>query len=466
MHNDLWRMSATEVAAGIRAGDFKSREVVEDCLQRYEQTHDAINALYEVRADDALRAADAADQAVAQGNALGSLHGVPVTVKGNVDIRGWATVHGSALMQNNVATETSPTVQNWLNAGAIVIGRTNTPEFCCRWDTTNETFGETKNPWNSALTPGGSSGGAAASLAAGVTPLATGTDLGGSLRQPSQSCGTATIRPSLGRVPNYVPSDPEATIGMQLANTEGPMARTVADVRLGLIAMAARDVRDPWWVPAPLDANEQTAKPIAIVIDPMQRGVSDQVAAGVIHAEESLRQAGYQTEHAEPATLADAVEVWKDVVVGEIFLGLEPMVKDECGALLRRAMEHYHLAVPDWAPQKYTIGLTNRRRVLRDWMAFFERYSVLVGPVSTLPPQPRNYDVETPETTATMMEAMRLVVAINALGLPSAVVPVGEQDGLPQAVQIIGAPFADLQCLQVAEAIEREVGTFTPIDPR
>ena len=466
MSTELWRLGADEMTAGIRAGKFSSREAVEACLQRLEDTHQTLNAITEVRPEESLSAADAADRAVAEKKPLGDLHGVPVTIKGNVDLAGWATVNGSTALKNNVASETSPSVQNWLDAGAVVIGRTNTPEYCVRWETSNEVFGATRNPWNADITPGGSSGGAAASVAVGVSPLALGNDLGGSVRQPAQACGVASIRPSLGRVPNFVPSEPENSIGIQLMSTDGPIARRVADLRLGLMTMAAGDWRDPWWVPVPLESPAASDLPIAVVVDPLDQGVHDQVASGVVRAADMLRDADYRTEHAEPATVADAVEVWRNVVIGEVFIGLEPAVRDHCGASLLRAFEHYHHAVPDWTPELHGLGLIERRRVLRDWLGFFQRYAAIVSPVSTLPPQETDFDVSTPENTRTLMDSMSMVVAVNALGLPSAVVPVGEKDGLPQAVQVIGAPFQEMRCLELAEAIEARAGATTLIDPR
>lgn len=465
MNNELWRLSACEVAEGIRSGEFSSREVVEDCLERTNNTNGEINALTEIFTDKALQSADAADAAVANGKELGILHGVPVTIKINVDLAGSATVNGSVALKDNIAKENSPAVQNWLNAGAVVIGRSNCPEFCVRWETNNEVYGQTRNPWNAEITPGGSSGGAAASIAAGMTPLAHGTDIGGSLRQPAQACGIASIRSTVGRIPDYVPSEHEASLGSQLMNTDGPMARRIADIRLGLQAMATGDWRDPLWVPAPLIEPEPCELPVAIIIDPLAEGVHEQVSSGVLHADESLQLAGYKTEQAEPTTLADAVAVWHNVMLFELFAGLEPAVKDFCGSALLQAFERYRVAFPGLTPEKYNQAFSERRRVLRDWMGFFQNYSVIVAPVSTNPPQVINFDIATPESTAENAQSMRMVVAINALGLPSVIVPVGVKDGLPQAVQVIGAPFQEMRCLQVAESIEKNVKAFTPINP-
>jgi amidase len=465
MSNELWRMGAVELSLGIQAKTFSSREVVESCLGRIEATNGQVNAITEIRSEAALDAADAADTAVANGDDLGSLHGIPVTIKGNIDIAGWATVNGCSALQENIAEHTSPCVQNWLNSGAILIGRTNTPEFSCRWETENDVFGPTRNPWNSELTPGGSSGGAAASLATGMTPLAHGTDLGGSLRQPAQACGIASIRPGQGRVPQRVPSEPEPAMGVQLMNVDGVMARSIADVRLGLTAMAARSWEDPSWVPAPLDVPDKSGRPIAVSTDPLGLTVHQQVADGITKAANALSAGGYAVENAEPSGLADAVRVWKDICISELLMGLEPAVKDICGPSLLRTFEYYKAAVPDVTPESYIQAFSRRRTVLRTWMEFFERYAVLVAPISTQPPQATNFDIASPESTVSTIESMSVTVAVNAMGLPSVVVPVGISGGLPQAVQVIGAPFEEMRCLKIAEIIEQELGSITPIDP-
>ncbi|MBI2969293.1 MAG: amidase [Gammaproteobacteria bacterium] len=466
-NEELWRTGAAAIANGIRKKSFSAREVVTSCLQRYEATHSAINALTEVRPEAALAAADAADRAISQGAVVGLLHGVPVTIKGNVDLEGWATVNGCAALRNNIARTTSPCVQNWLKAGAIVIGRSNTPEFCCRWETNNELFGPTRNPWDRRRTPGGSSGGAAASLAVGVTPLAQGNDLGGSLRQPAQACGVASLRPSFGRVPAWNPTQPgEPGIGVQIMHVEGPMARRIEDVRLGLRAMVARDRHDPWWVPAPLEQSDDTAVTAALVINPAGGGVNRQVASGIERAGKLLSDAGYKVEEIEPPGIAEAARIWRVICIGELLTQLEPAVKDICGAALRRTFDCYRAALPEFNLEMYADAFARRLGVLRDWLGFFERYGLIVAPVGTEPPLPSDGDIESPERTVSVIESFRMTVAVNALGLPAAVVPVGTGDGLPQVAQIIGPPFREMRCLAAAEAIERQVTPLTPIDPR
>ncbi|MBI3514529.1 MAG: amidase, partial [Proteobacteria bacterium] len=203
MTDELWRWDAVDVAQAIRLGRVSSREAVASCLQRLDAVNRAVNAVTVVLDEPALAAAAAADQAVKRGDALGPLHGVPVTIKENIDQAGCATTNGVVAFKDVIAETDSPPVANWKRAGAIVIGRTNTPAFSLRWHTDNELRGATLNPWAKTRTPGGSSGGAASSLALGIAPLAHGNDYGGSIRYPAYCCGVAGIRPTLGRVPAF-----------------------------------------------------------------------------------------------------------------------------------------------------------------------------------------------------------------------------------------------------------------------
>lgn len=462
---NLWQLDAQVMAKGIRDQEFSSKEVVESCLQRIEQTNPVINAMNEVRPEAALASAELADKAVAAGEELGLLHGVPVTIKSNVDVETWATVNGCAALKENIAPANSACVQNWLDAGAVIIGRTNTPEFCCRWDTTNEVYGVTHNPWDLSRTPGGSSGGAAASLAVGISPLAQGTDLGGSLRDPAQACGIASIKPTLGRVADWNPTAPESlSIGIQLMNTNGPLARRVGDVRLGLQVMSARNYHDPWWVPAPLETSDD--KPvIALVLDPANKGISQQVAKGIEKSGKLLEQAGYQVEAIEPPGIEEAADIWLIICLGELLSRLVPAVKEICGQRLRTTFDYYQTLLPDFSTEMYMDAFARRHKVLGQWLDFFQNYNLIVAPVCTEPPLKSDSDQESAERVRQIVQSQRMTVAVSALSLPSAVVPVGLDEAMPQVVQIIGAPFTEMDCLAAAEAIEEQVEALTPIDP-
>ncbi len=467
MSKELWGLDAVTLAAGIRNGEFTARDVIAACLERIDATNPQLNALTEVRPEAALKAADAADRGVADGQPLGQLHGVPVVIKGCVDVAGWVTDHGCAALQDNMAEQNSPCVQNWLNAGAIVIGRSNTPEFACRWETTNDLYGVTHNPWNAEHTPGGSSGGTGAAVTVGMVPLGHGTDLGGSLRHPAQACGVAAIRPSRGRVPCWNPTDSgEPAIGFQLMNTDGAIGRRVADLRLGLQAMAVGDLRDPWWLPVPLEQASDKPPTVALVVDPAGGGINEQVRSGVEHAGKLLAEAGYEVEEIEPPRVVEAADLWLTICLGELLALLEPAVKDICGPTLLRTFDCFRAALPMPSLKQYASAFGRRRAILRDWLAFFERYPLIVAPVSTEPPLLQDEDITSPERNREVMDSMRMTVPVNLLGLPAAVVPVGFRDGFPQVVQIIGPPLEEMRCLAAAEAIERQVEQLTPIDPR
>jgi amidase len=230
--SELWRKGAVELAALIRDREVSSREVIQAHLDRIEAVNPALNAIVRLLPDEALAAADAADRAVADGTTLGPLHGVPFTVKENIDLAGTPTTHAIPALAEAVAPIDAPQVERLRAAGAIPVGRTNLPDFGLRVHTDSWLHGLTRNPWSPERTPGGSSGGEAAALATGMSPFGLGNDLGGSLRNPAHCCGVASIKPSTGAVPAATVIPPEDyNISFQLMAVEGVLARRVADVR-------------------------------------------------------------------------------------------------------------------------------------------------------------------------------------------------------------------------------------------
>ncbi|MFM9133509.1 MAG: amidase, partial [Actinomycetota bacterium] len=250
MGDELWRLGALQLAEGIRSRRFSSREVVQAHLDRVQEVNGHVNAVVKVLADSALVAADAADTAVREGAGLGAFHGVPFTIKENIDVAGQPTTSGVPIFAGAIAPETAPAVERMLAAGAIPIGRTNLPDMGLRIHTDSTLYGRTKNPWNAERTAGGSSGGEAAALATGMSPLGLGNDIGGSLRNPAHACGIVSIKPSRGVVPDTQAfPTPDRSLSSQVMLNQGVMARTVADVRAGLETVAGHDPRDPVSVP-------------------------------------------------------------------------------------------------------------------------------------------------------------------------------------------------------------------------
>ncbi len=251
--DDLWRLPAADLAARIRSRKVSAREAAVSALARLDAVNPAINAVVDHRPADVLAQAEAVDAAIARNEAAGPLAGVPVTVKVNIDQEGFANTNGLKLQRDVIARSNSPVIDNLRKAGAVILGRTNCPAFSYRWFTTNLIHGDTKNPRDPGITPGGSSGGAGAAVAAGIGHIAHGTDIAGSIRYPAYANGVHGLRPTIGRIPAFNASLPERGIGPQISAVSGPLARTIGDLRIALAAMSARDMRDPWWVPAPLE---------------------------------------------------------------------------------------------------------------------------------------------------------------------------------------------------------------------
>src|SRR5882724_10582054 len=246
---DLWRLSATDLASLIRSKKVSAMEAATAALARLDAVNPKINAVIDHRPSEVLAEASAIDAAIGRGEDAGPLAGVPVTVKVNIDQEGFATTNGLKLQRDAIAASNSPVIDNLRKAGAVLLGRTNCPAFSYRWFTTNLVHGDTKNPRDASLTPGGSSGGAGSAVAAGIGHIAHGTDIAGSIRYPAYACGVHGLRPTLGRIPAFNPALPERPIGPQIMAVSGPLARTVNDLRIALAAMSARDARDPWWAP-------------------------------------------------------------------------------------------------------------------------------------------------------------------------------------------------------------------------
>jgi amidase len=467
MHTELWRWDAVALATAIRTGTISSREATQAVLGRLEAVNPKLNAVTVVLAEQALASADRADTARRRGEPLGALHGVPVTIKENVDQEGTATANGVVAFKDVIAATDSPQVASWKRAGAVIIGRTNTPAFSLRWHTDNDLRGRTFNPWNRDRTPGGSSGGAAAALAAGIAPLAHGNDLGGSVRYPAYCCGVAGIRPTLGRIAAHNATvTEERPLGMQLMSVQGPLARRVADVRLGLAAMSVRDPRDPWWVPAPLQGPDPS-RPIrvALTADPGRLGVTPEVAAAVRAAGAALAEAGYLVEEVEPPDVAGVATCWAAIVINEMRHVTQPYIRKHGGADINRSLDFTLAATPDVDLGGYIKALGERTKHVRDWMVFLERYPLVVGPVSTEPPFEVGFDTTTAARSAEAARAQRLLVAVNLLGLPAVAVPVGRTGNVPLGVQVIGSRYREDLCLDAAEVIEARHGLPTPIDP-
>jgi amidase len=466
---ELWRMGATELAEAIRSKHVSSQEVIEAHLRRIEAVNGSINAVVIVVAEQALKAAKTADHAVADGADLGPFHGVPFTVKENIDVAGTPTTQGFKALADAYPRRDAPVVERLKAAGAIPIGRTNLPSGAVRWHCESELWGATLNPWDRSRTPGASSAGEAAAIATGMSPLGLGNDGLGSLRHPAQCCGVCALKPTLGRIPHAstVEATEIATIGMQLTQVNGPLARRVADLRSALEIIAGPTWRDPWTVPAPLRGPEP-AKPVrvAVVLDPAGLGTAKQVQDGVRRAAHALEQAGYAVEELEPPGIDAAA---KAVVIMDATPGIRAIWQQVMPPSLptptRRFMSEFFEAAGDPDAVAAEQSFVTRQSLLRSWSEFQAHHALIVAPIATDIPAKAGTDLDEGRV-ADDLRIMRMAMAVNALGLPAVALPVGIADGLPQAVQVIGPRYREDLCLDAAAAIEDQVGVITPIDPR
>ena len=468
MQGQLWRWDAADLAQAIRTRAISARDAVSAALDRLAAVNPRINAIVETLGDEALAAATDADEQVRRGEPLGPLHGVPVTVKVNTDQRGHATTNGIVAFRDVIAPDDAPVAANLKKAGAIIIGRTNTPAFSWRWFTDNDLHGATLNPWNSAITPGGSSGGAAAALAAGIGAVAHGNDIGGSIRYPAYACGLAGMRPSFGRVPSFNPSAPEERpLSAQMMSVQGPLARRVRDLRLGLAAMAQFDPRDPWWVPAPLQGLP-VARPIRVAVsaDPGGLGVAPAVAAAIRQAAGWLAEAGYVVEEKEPPDFMAAVDAWRTILGTETRIGMLPMIEKYGDKAVRHMARYFDKLTPSLNLPSFGKALASRSTLLRAWMLFFEDFPLVLVPVSCEPPFPAGHDQGDDDTLDRLVTAQRAQFPPACLGLPGISVPTGIAAGLPMGVQLIAGRFREDLLLDAAEIIEARAPMPTPLDPR
>jgi amidase len=457
----IWQWSAVATARAIRSKKVSTVEVVRAHIQRMRSVNPGINAVVADLGGEALKAARSADRAIARRQPLGSLHGVPVTVKDNVDVKGRPNVNGVSAFAQIIAAEDAPVVANLRRAGAILIGMTNTSEFSLRAFTDNPIHGLTINPWNAAVTCGGSSGGAAASVALGIGTIAHGNDIGGSLRWPAHCNGVATIRPTLGRVPAFNPSAPaERPLLAQLMSVQGPLAREVRDVRLALGAMSARDPRDPWWVPAPLKGPAlKTPIKVAFARLPQDMAVDAAVFSYARRAAELLDEEGYRVEEVELPDLTELWQLWADVIFGEIEILQEKSMNAVTSDAFKQVLRGYKAMSHRLDIGGYMNAITMRSRHLRNWLMFLEKWPIVLTPVTVQATPPPRADLEGDDRVRELFRNdLRFVSTVNVLGLPAAVVPVGLHLGHPVGVQLIASRYREDLCLNAAQAIESRVG--------
>jgi amidase len=461
---DLWRLSAKDLAALIKSKKVSAKEAASSALARLDAVNPSINAVVDHRPADVLAQAGAIDAAIARNEAVGPLAGVPVTVKANIDQEGFATTNGLKLQRDVIAATNSPVVDNLRKAGAVILGRTNCPAFSYRWFTTNLIHGDTKNPRDRGITPGGSSGGAGAAVAAGIGQIAHGTDIAGSIRYPAYACGVHGIRPTVGRIPAFNASLPERAIAAQISAVSGPLARSIGDLRIALAAMSGGDARDPWWVPAPLEGPAMP-KRAALCLQPDGLETVAEVKAAVADAGKRLARAGWVVEEVATPPLREAADLQTRLWLGDGYEAQLAAAEREGDPGALACLRGNRTKVAGFDAAAFSKALTRRATLAREWLQFLERYPVVLMPVSAELPFPDGLDMRDEASFARVWCAQLPQIAIPFLGLPGLTVSTGLVGRIPVGVQVVSTRFREDLCLIAGEAIEAGGTPSTPVDP-
>lgn len=456
----LWQKSAVDLAAGIREKRFSCSEVMTSVVERIRALNPKLNAIVQDLSEQALAEAAAADRSFPSDP--GPLYGVPATIKVNIDQKGQATTHGLPAFAKLIAPDDSPVVRNLRRAGAIIVGRTNTPELSMRATTVNPLHGRTWNPWHSEASPGGSSGGAGAAAAAGFGPIHHGNDIGGSLRFPAFANGVATIKSTGGRVPAFNPSAAaERGLLSQHTSVQGAIARSVADVRLATQVMAQGDPRDPLWAPAPFD-GEPLPKPIRVAVTRNSHGypMHSRIRELIDRSAGYLSDAGYDVIEIEPPPILEPARGWFTVLLTELKGTLGPTIDQHGSADIKRIFGWYYEIGRTLTLDEYRAGLGDRSRMIRAWNVFLNDYPLILTPFLMRPMYSWNYDAEGLAQTKDLFDSAIYSYGINYLGLPAGMLPIGMVEDLPAGVQLVGRRFREDTILDAMADIEKRAGTL------
>lgn len=454
---ELTTKTATELADLIRSRAVSSVEVVEAHLQRIEQVNPYLNAIVTV-AGDAIDQARTADAELMRGGSAGPLHGVPLTIKDTIDTAGLRTTCGSRLLAESVPERDATAVARLKAAGAIILGKTNTPEMAIPYETDNPIFGRTNNPYDLERTPGGSSGGEAAAIAACISPAGLGSDLSGSIRVPAHFCGIVGLKPTAGSGPmdGHVPA---ATGTLSLGACIGPMARRVAD--LDLVFKVISDPQSEKPSPASLAGLR-----VAVFIDRDAVPVSEETAQAIEAARRALSDAGLDLCEETPPGFADATQFWIELFSGaareqlrEFYRGRESEAGPLVSPALRTTSTDDMKARIERAEALAAV-LAKRERLREDILRWMKTIPLVLMPVGAVPAFAHGATrVDVQGRSISIFRAFSFTHAANVFGLPSVVVPAGRSaEGLPIGVQIVGRPFDEATVLSAAATIEEALG--------
>ncbi len=467
--NEICLAPAHKIAALIGRKEISCVDVAHAHLERIEKLNPSLNAFVDLRPERVLSQAEKAQAVIQSGTAVGPLHGVPLSIKSSIDVAGHRVEAGSTLRKGQVASEDAPLVARLRSAGAIILGVTNAPEFLMAWETDNLLYGRTNNPWDLTRTAGGSSGGEAAAISAGLSAGGVGSDGGGSIREPAHFCGICGLKPTPGRVPSSG-HYPKAGGPFALLGVVGPMARTIEDVRLLFNAMAGYHDGDPCAAPVSEASNTELHQTqleqikIAVFEYDGRTPVTGETRDAVRNAASYLINCGFTVNQFRPEGLEEARLIWADFFVSAGGMILEPILHghDEELSSILREFRRWAKARPALTAESLLASWIGRDAVREKILIQMRQYPILLCPTAAIPAfrhGEREWQVE--GKTVQYLDAWSYCEWFNLLGFPAVVVPMGRSpEGLPIAVQIVGRPWQEELVLSVAAKLEAARGPW------
>ena len=460
----LWQQTATEIASQTRSGDLTAEAAVQAAIDRMNTVNPALNAVVQDLSTEALERARALDTDRAAGKPTGPLHGVPVTIKVNVDQTGHATTNGVVAFKDVIASADAPVVEALQNAGAVVIGRTNTPEFSFRADTDNPLHGRTHNPWGPHVSAGGSSGGAGSAVMAGIGALGHGNDIGGSLRFPAAANGAVTVKPGLGRVAACNPTQKtERGMLAQSMSVQGLLVRSASDLHLAMPSMIAPDARDPFHAPLPW-RGETLDGPIRVAFtkNTFDFELHPEVSLALDAARDALTDAGYLVEEVEPPLVQEAGKVGYRALMGEVLSLMGPDVRAVGSETINAIFDEYFEQFPPFRGDELLKMMAKRTHYARQWSLFLQEYPLVLTPFMPTPFFVPDRDAQGAEGVREVLGSAYYSFAMNFMGLPAGCLPTRLAE-LPQGtqpinVQIVGRRWREDLIVDAMVAVEQRVG--------
>ena len=462
---ELWALNTKEISKLFKTKQISALEICNETIEHIEKVNPKINAIVVDTFVEARKTASAIDKKLKNQEKLGLLAAVPVTVKVNTDQIGYASTNGLRIQKDLIATKDSPVVKNLKKSDALIVGRTNTPAFSIHWFTRNSLHGHSLNPHNNQITPGGSSGGAAAATASGMGIIGHGTDIAGSIRYPAYACGIHGLRPSIGRVPMINYTTPDRHIGGQIMAVSGPIARSVIDLEIGLQAMSLENYDDPWWTPVPFKF-ERVPKKIALITEIPGLKIDPIIKEELNFVAKLLEEAGWIIEQPKAPDFEEAAKFQATLWLGEFRRTGGEAIKRENDPDANFIFDQMSRRCPDTSLESFMDALQNRARISRNWNKFFDEYPLILCPVSGDLPFPDLKDLESQDSFDLVFDSMLPQIAPPYLGLPGLSFSTKKtKENIPLGVQFISRKYREDILLEVGYDLEKFFPKINPVIP-